>query len=181
MCQGLLMTATARLTDDTGMVKLCIRPGTGVVAVVTGIVGGKMVRPHPGCNAVVMTTGTGADDFNMVDPIHRPPGQVIMAGAAIVAASDVRKVFIACGYAIVTAAAGTGNGIMVEHRIPGIDVMADIASVHCLDMLIGFTDRNQTVMAIRAQSGDFIVIDKDHRHPTGIVMTGVTEITAVDV
>ena len=108
----------------------------------------------------VMAARTVAGDAQVIE-VRRQPGDGAVTIVAIVAACDVRRVFPACGGAVMTGAARSQYLHVIDghHRGPEIRGVAALADICRLNVRQAFAGRLRAVMAAYAIAGDVQVVE----------------------
>ena len=117
---GEIVMATDAALGDATMFKGGWHPRIGVVAIVTGIVTGNMVKVLADCLDPIMATVTAAKYLEVINSDHRLPGTGRVTISTNFGRTDVARIFAGGIDAIVTALTTAKHLAMVNpgHRCP---------------------------------------------------------------
>jgi len=159
---------------DTGMIKRGSQPpGSGAVTVLARPRSGNMVRRFSGGGDAVVATRTGALNLVVVD-VRGNPGRVDVAGFTEIAGAYMGRALAGGDSSpVVAGCTGFGGfGVSEQYRQPAGGGMATIAVVLSHDMVGGFADGLNPVVAGLARADHLGVIDAVHRAPAEKVVAG---------
>ena len=152
------------------------------MAIIAGRRGLDMVRTLTLRHNTIMTAGTGAYHFIVVHQQHGRPTVFPVTGLAQIAAVDMRRRFPGGLQAVMTGVTRLPlDRAVIKLGDPRKCIVAALARLVGLNVAWPFAHGDNVVVTILTQPDHLIVVDQNHRLPSGVLVTGLANIAAVDV